>query len=171
MKDRSEFLIFGRALHNALRHSIEDGDGRKDEEWISNLKPHFEHYSCVMYLSGFIAYLEDKYCVRPWEKPGNKYSDFDDYIANCKIKSFNTIGVSKDLLDALVCIRNAVIHNGGDLSKNRDKNSYSKVISQKIPNISLKGPVIKLHSSDYSNDFMEIVRQCCLAVAMYNGDG
>ncbi len=32
-------------------------------------------------------------------------------------------------IEALVCIRNAVVHNDGDLSKNHDQNSLNKVIS------------------------------------------
>lgn len=169
MGDRTEFLILGRAMHNALRKAIDEEDW--PHERISEIRPFFEHYSCVMYLSGTLTYLEDKYGTRPWNKTGSDFKNFDDYVYSCKIKSFKIKGVSTGLLEALVCIRNAVIHNGSDLSKNRDTDSYAKVLEQNIPNITLNGTIVKLNSSDYSNDFMETIRQCYLAVAMYHGDG
>ena len=58
-----------------------------------------------------------------------------------------------------------------DLSKNKDVNSLQKVINENIPNTSLNGAVITLHSSSYQADFMEFVRQSFLAVCMYYGDG
>ncbi len=65
MSDRAKLLMFARRLHYALRHAIEDGDGRTDDEWGNVERPLFEHYSCSMYLSGVLSYLEDKYGLRP----------------------------------------------------------------------------------------------------------
>jgi len=163
--------MYARRLHNALRHAIEDGDGRTDDHWINVERPIFEHYACSMYLSGVLSYLEDKYGVRPWNEPGHSHVSFEDYIANSGVKSFKALGLSSAILDALVCIRNAVIHNGGDLSKNKDTKSLKKVTSANLPNISLNGSVVTLHSTSYQTDFMEFVRQSFLAVCMYHGDG
>ena len=163
--------MYARRLHNALRHAIEDGDGRTDDHWVNVERPIFEHYSCSMYLSGMLAYLEDKYGVRPWNNPGKNHGTFEDYVTNSGINSFQNLGLSSSTLEALVCIRNAVIHNGSDLSKNKDPNSLQKVTNENIPNISLNGPVVTLHSTSYQADFMEFVRQSFLAVCMYHGDG
>ncbi len=43
MAKRSEFLMFGRRLHNALKNAIEDGDGKTDETWVKEERPLFEH--------------------------------------------------------------------------------------------------------------------------------
>ena len=61
MADRTQFLMYARRLHDALKHSIEDGDGRKDKEWLEIERPWFEHYACAMYLSGTLSFLEGKY--------------------------------------------------------------------------------------------------------------
>lgn len=95
-----------------------------------------------MYLSGVLAYLEDKYGQRPWNIAGSSYDDFDDYISNSNINSFKKTNVSKNLLNALVAIRNAVIHNGGDPSKNRVANSYDIVFAENIPNLSFNGTIV-----------------------------
>ena len=171
MSDRTELLMYARRLHNALRSIIDDGDGRTDEHWINVEKPIFEHYVCSMYLSGVLSYLEDKYGQRPWNLDGESYSNFNQYIENSGIKSFQLLELSSSKIEALVCIRNAVMHNGGDLSKNRDINCFDKVHSENIPNIFFDGTVIKLKSSNYQDDFMEFVRQSFLAVAMHHGDG
>lgn len=171
MADRTELLMYARRLHNALRHAIEDGDGRADDHWINTERPVFEHYTCSMYLSGVVAYLEDKYGTRPWAAHGQNHLTFEDYVANSGVNSFQQLGLDSSKLEALVCIRNAVVHNGGDLSKNRDPQSLQKVVAANIPNISLQGSVVMLHSSSYQSDFMEFVRQSFLSVCMYHGDG
>jgi len=169
--DRTELLMYARRLHNSLRDVIEDGDGRTDDHWLNVEKPIFAHYCCSMYLAGVISYLEDKYGVKPWRKGGKDYEEFDVYIENCGIKSFQNWGVSSEKLNALVCIRNATMHNGGDLAKNDDKKCPEKVEASAIPNISLEGSTVTLLSPNYQDDFMEFVRQCFLAVCMYKGDG
>jgi hypothetical protein len=163
--------MYARRLHNALRDAIEDGDGRTDEHWLEVEKPIFAHYSCLMYLAGVMSYLENKYGTKPWQSAGKAFELFDEYLANCQIKSFQKWSISSVKLEALVCIRNAVIHNGGDLTKNLDKKSLEKVLNADIPNISIEEGVVTLHSPNHQDDFMEFVRQCFLAVCMYYGDG
>lgn len=171
MTDRTELLMYARRLHDALKHAIETGDGRTDDRWLNIERPIFEHYCCTMYLAGALAYLEDKYGDRPWNKPGANCGTFNDYISNSGTRSFQNANLSSSKLDALVCIRNAVIHNGGDLARNRDRNALQKVTSESIPNASLNGTIITLHSTNYPDDFMAFVRQAFLAVCMYHGDG
>jgi hypothetical protein len=171
MTDRTELLMYARRLHNVLRHAIEDGDGRTDDHWLEVEKPIFAHYSCLMYLAGVMSYLEDKYDTRPWQNSGKDFEEFKDYIANCGIDSFQRLAISSSKLEALVCIRNAVIHNSGDLTKNLDKKSHEKVLEADIPHITIAEGVVTLRSPSYQVEFMEFVRQCFLAVCMYHGDG
>lgn len=172
MSERSEFLIFGRRLHNALRHAIEDGDGRSDSEWMLKERPLFEHYSCAMYLTGCLAYLEGKYGKNPWAVSKVTHTDFNEFIHQLSVKKpkFKQMKVSEEGLEALVCIRNAIVHNRGDLSLNRETGSLEKVQAASIQSVSLKGPLVTL-ISNRSMDFMEFVRMSFLAVSMYHGDG
>jgi hypothetical protein len=87
------------------------------------------------------------------------------------VKSFQIWALSSSKIEALVCIRDATTHNGGDLAKNRDEESLGKVQSADIPNINLNGFLVTLHPSRHDEDFMEFVRQCYLAVCMYKDDG
>lgn len=159
--------MYARRLHNAFRDAIEDGDGRTDEHWLNVERPVFEHYTCSMYLSGVMSYLEDNYGRNPWKLNGANHSAFENYIDNSGITSFQNWGLDSQKLDALVCIRNAVVHNGGDLSQNHDQNSLSKVTAANIPFITINNSVVKLHSTSHQDDFMEFVRQCFLSVCMY----
>ncbi len=68
-------------------------------------------------------------------------------------------------MDALVCIRNAVTHNDGDLSKNRDKKSASIVTAANLPGVTLDGTVVKLDAP-----FLDFVRVGTLAVRNYHGE-
>ena len=163
-------MIFGRRLHNALRKVIEDGDGRTDDQWLKTERPRFEHYACGMYLSGVLAYLEDKYGVRPWNSPGSTLPDFTAYSAAESNERLRSEGISIQSLEALVCIRNAVIHNGGDLSKNNDTDSESTVRDASIPGVVLTGTIVQL-VSNRKVDFMEHVRLSLIAVARYYGEG
>lgn len=171
MPERTELLMYARRLHNAFRDIIEDGDGRTDNQWLKVERPIFEHYTCSMYLSGVISYLEDKYGKRPWSINGAHNTTFEHYITNSGVKSFQVRELNCQKLEALVCIRNAVVHNGGDLSKNHDQNSLNKVTTACIPYISIDDSKVTLHSTSQQADFMDFVRQCFLAVCMYHGDG
>lgn len=173
MVDRNEFLIFGRRIHNALRHAIEDGDGRKDDKWINDERPLFEHSLCGLYLAGCLSFLEGKYGVRSWSNATAAGSSLDSFIRNLPDHSKNEFvkfGVSEAGLDALICIRNAFTHNDNDLSKNTDNTCLSKVSSISIPGVTINGTLIKL-SSNEKVDFMEHVRMSVVAVSMYYGDG
>jgi hypothetical protein len=101
----------------------------------------------LQYLSGVIAYLEDKYGLKPWQSGGKDYETFDEYIEKCGVKSFQIWALSSSKIEALVCIRDATTHNGGDLAKSRDEEILGKVQSADIPNINLNVSANKPASS------------------------
>ncbi len=169
MGDRTEFLMFGRRVHEALRHFAKCGGGRPTEQWAKE-RPHFEHAACGIFLAGSLAYLEGKYKgkSKPWNRPGVLETDFDSFVQ--KNANFTKSHISKNGLDALICIRNAVTHNDSDLAQNSDPNSLAKVTSATIDGIILNGSIVRLLSND-REDFMEYVRKAYVAVAQYHGDG
>jgi len=173
MAHRSEFLIFGRRLHSALRHAIEDGDGRTDDKWVNEERPLFEHSACGIYLAGCMSFLEGRYGLRAWKhSPVNKQT-FDDFIKSRPEPAktnFTRAGVCEAGIEALVCIRNAITHNKNDLSKNRDSTCMAKVTSASIPGVSISGTIVTLQSNS-TIDFMEFARKCFVAVSQYHGDG
>ena len=168
MPTHSEKLTLGRRLHNALRSAVEDPDhyesGRVTRE-------DFEHYACAMYLAGTLAFLEGKYGINPWATHGSMPS-LDEFLANQnepRATKLRTAGISGAGIQALVCIRNAAVHNDGDLAKNLDKHALEKVRAQNIPGVVLNGSIVQL-ISNYNIDFMEYVRKSFLAVSMQHGD-
>ncbi len=172
MIDRKPFLMFGRRFHDVFRGVIENGDGRDPNVWAQE-RGIFEHYSSGMYLSGCLAYLEGVYGRAPWnQKPSG--DNFDTFLSNHPVKhqreNFKKAGISSAGLNALVCIRNAYIHNASDLSKNDDKDSLRKVTSAALPGVTISGTVVQL-TSNRTEDFMKFVRLSLVAVAQFHGDG
>jgi len=167
MADRAEFLFYGRRLHNVSRMAINNG-GDGSSHWEANPKL-CAHHMCATYLISGLAYLEGIYGTKSWHETGAKHSDFDAFIAaSPRLAKGN---ISKAGLDALVCIRNALTHNGGDLSKNADPSSLAKVTAANIEGVSLNGPIVTLKSDRKSTDFMNYPRVSVVAVAQYHGDG
>jgi len=167
MDDRDVFLFYARRMHNAFRTLIlNNGDG--SPHWIKN--PELcSHHLCGTYLTGALTFLEGKYQNNAWHLSGKTGSNFDLFLQN-NTKLVGK-GISSDRVDAFVCIRNAVVHNNCDLSKNSDRQSLSKVINANFGGIiSLNGSVFTLISNG-SHDFMALVRISMVAVAQYHGDG
>ncbi|MBK9237128.1 MAG: hypothetical protein IPO19_14470 [Rhodoferax sp.] len=130
----------------------------------------YEHYACGMYLAGTLAFLEGRYGSKPWKASGRGIS-LDEFLAERDDKRKEPLqiaGVCVAGLDALVCIRNAVTHNDGDLSKNIDSQSLSKVSAAALPGVQIVGNSVRL-SSGYSVDFMKYVRESFVAVSMLHG--
>ncbi|WP_415405742.1 hypothetical protein ACLHDG_08225 [Sulfurovum sp. CS9] len=172
MADRIPLLVHARRFHNLLRNNIESDDGRGEEVLIEE-RPVFEHYACGMYLSACLAYLDNKYGQSSWKNNNNSTDDFDTFLLSLSEKqqrNFTRLAISESGIDALVCIRNAFIHNNNDLKKNTDKKSLLKVSSVKIPGITLNDGVFILTSNN-TEDFMQYVRLSLVAVAIYYGDG
>ena len=169
MTGRTEFLMFGRRIHEALRIFAKGGGGRSREQWDKE-RPYFEHAACGIFLAGSFAYLEGKYGnnPRPWNRAGVAETDFDTFVQSNA--NFTKSHISKNGLDALVCIRNAITHNDGDLAQNSDSSCLDRVSSAAISGVSLNGSTVRLLSTDLE-DFMEYVRLAFVAVAQYHGDG
>lgn len=168
MPTRSEVLTLGRRLHNALRHAVEDAENYHSGKVT---RDDFEHYACSMYLAGTMAFLEGKYGTNPWQASGAA-QDLDAFLSeagNKRKEGLRKAGVSETGLKALVCIRNAVVHNDGDLSRNKDKKSAVTVCAANIPGVNVSGSVVRLISS-HDVDFMEYVRKSFVAVSMQHGD-
>ena len=70
-----------------------------------------------------------------------------------------------------MCIRNAFIHNGSDLAKNKDPMSVAKVTAANIQGLDIVNGSIFSLRSDERVDFMKTPRLVLVAVAHYHGDG
>ena len=168
MPTRSEVLTLGRRLHNALRHAVEDSENYRSG---AVARADFEHYACSMYLAGTLAFLEGKYGTQPWKASASRLS-LNAFLAepgDKRREGLQKAGVSEAGLRALVCIRNAVVHNDGDLSKNTDKRSEATVQAAKLPGVTISGSMVHLASCP-DTDFMEYVRKAFVAVSMQHGD-
>ncbi|MEJ1404381.1 MAG: hypothetical protein RPU73_11015 [Candidatus Sedimenticola sp. (ex Thyasira tokunagai)] len=130
--------------------------------------PVFIHHSVGFYLIGCFAYLEGEDGTCSWKQPSQNNSDFDTFASsNPPSKtSFSTRGITTESLNALVCIRNAIAHNDGDLSKNNDRSSLSKVTTANLP-----GVVINENTVTLEKELLEFIRVSALAVRQYHGDG
>lgn len=168
MPTRSEILTLGRRLHNALRYAVEDSDNYHSEK-VS--RKDFEHYACGMYLAGTLAFLEGKYGTKPWQASGSllNLDAFLSELGDKRALQLKNEGISESGLQALICIRNAVVHNDGNLSKNTDRDSALKVSIAAIPGVTLSDSVVQL-STSHDLDFMEYVRKSFVAVSMQHGD-
>lgn len=164
-EEHTDFLVFGRRLHNAFRYAINNGDGRNDDQWLLKEKPKFEHYTCGMYLTGNLSFLEGKYGKKCWKQTNPDYLDFNSFMQTLNEKqknNFNNIGISEKGLEALICIRNAITHNNNDISKNDDCRCIEKVTELSILGVELNENIITL-----TKDFMEFVRLSFVALSFY----
>jgi hypothetical protein len=171
MFDRTEFLMYARRLHNALRHEIENMDVSPDKLPLE--RPLFEHFASGLYLAGCLAFLEGKHGPQPWLPKSPSKGTFDQFLLNLQENSsstFSVAGISRGGVEALVCIRNALTHNDGDLAKNTDKSCLAKVAAATLPGVSISGSLVTL-SSNANIDFMEYVRKSFVAISMFHGRG
>lgn len=130
--------------------------------------PTFVHHACGFYLAGSLAYLEGEDGAHSWNKPGAQFSDLDAFLnANPPPpkESYATRGFTKSRMNALAELRNAIVHNDGDLSKNKNSNSLTMVTSANFPGVSLNGSVVTLDAP-----FLEFVRVAAYSVRNYHGD-
>ena len=130
--------------------------------------PEFVHYSCTFYLAGCLAFLEGEDGAYSWSKPGVNTPDFDSFASKNPSPpkdSYSVRGINKTTMDTLAEIRNAIIHNNGDLAKNRNQKSFSMVSSANIQGVNLTGSVVTLEA-----EFLGFVRVATLAVRNYHGE-
>ena len=171
MNDK-DILIHGRRLHNILRNAIEDGDGQKGQsQWEDEERPGFEHYSCGMYLASILAFLAGQHGEKCWNKDGKEYSDLKEFMNNCPHRRYKELEISASKLDALHEVRNAIIHNSGNVRENNNKNSEKIIREAAIQGVNLNpenGYITLVSNNDI--DFMEWVRVAFLCITEYHGD-
>jgi hypothetical protein len=164
-KNRDKMLIHLRRISDLFDSAIRNGPDGSLEGKFKTEHPQFTHYLLSFYLIGSLAYLTGADGEKSWNKNGQ---DFDKYAQECpktQTESFYTKGVSKKNLDALAQLRNSLVHNDGDLSKNRETNSLAMVLSAKFPGVLLDGTKVKLEQP-----FLEYVRLSVLAVKGFLGE-
>jgi hypothetical protein len=166
--DRTKLLVHLRRISSLFEHSFRNGpDGSLDDKFTTE-HPTFIHHSCGFYLGGCLAYLEGEDGAYSWNKRGTQHADFDTFVATYPAppnQSYASRGINKATLNALALVRNAVVHNGDDLVKNKDPQSLAIVTAANLPGVSLHGNLIMLHEP-----FLEFVRVATLAVRNYHGE-
>lgn len=94
---------------------------------------------------------------------------FDEYIEVCSTdhhrKLIKQYKISEQLGDALVCIRNAVIHNANDLSNNKGIRSLAKVEAVTVRGYVLKEVCVLLLLIKKSILWKRYVFSICLLVS------
>ena len=164
--DRTKLLVHVRRISSLLEKAIREGPDGTLEGKFSNEHPEFVHHASVFYLAGCMAYLENEGGIKSWDMTGLHHTDFDDFIASLPANHpIHSKQMSKASLDALVCIRNACVHNTDDLSGNRDPNSLAKVQGANLPGVVLTGAKVSLNP-----EFLEFARLATLMVRTYHGD-
>jgi hypothetical protein len=168
MPDRSKLLVHLRRLSQMFQWTFTNGpEGIINDKWRTE-QPDFIHYGCAYYLLGCLAFLEGGDGSYSWNKASVSDSDFDTFAARYPVapkQSYAMRGINKTSMDALACIRNAVAHHDGELSKNRDSQCMSKVLAANLPGVTLVGNVVKLEEA-----FLEFVRVATLAARNYHGE-
>ncbi len=168
MHDRKKILVHTRRISNLIERAIRDGPDGSLEGKFADEHPIFVHTILGFYLAGNLGYLESEDGSYSWNRNGTTENDFDVFASNFPAHpkdSFASKNISKNNLKALSHIRNAVIHNNGDLSLNHSANSLSEVQNANLPGVILNGSVVTLES-----EFLEFVRLSTLAVRFYHGD-
>ncbi len=169
--DDNEILTHGRRLHNALRDAIEDGDGLKGEaRWENVERPAFEHHACGMYLVSTLAFLEGQLGDKCWNNNRSEFNSLKLFTDACPRARYKELGITSSRLDALHEIRNAIVHNSGDVRKNNKKNAEQMIVEAAIQGVNFDtgSGLLTLVSND-NVDFMEWVRVAFLCVTEYHG--
>ena len=168
MPDRTKLLIHLRRLSGLFENAFRNGpDGTLEGKFASE-QPVFIHHACAFYLAGCLAFLEGEDKAYSWNNPGTNNSDFDTFVASNPAMpkdSYGSRGINKVSMNALAEVRNAVVHNDGDLANNRNRQSMSIVTAANIPGVILSGSEVSLQAP-----FLEFVRVATLAVRNYHGE-
>ena len=157
-----------RRISSIFEHAFSYGpDGSLNGKFAVE-HPTFIHYGCAFYLAGCLAYLagEDGECS--WDKVGAKGSDFDRFVLTYPEppkRNYASRNINKSTLKALVELRNAVVHNGGNLAKNYNPHSLDMVAAANIPGVSLERSFVTLEAP-----FLDFVRLATLAARNYHGE-
>ena len=172
MPDRTPLLVHLRRVSGLLEKAIREGpDGTLEGKFAAE-HPAFIHYTSAMYLAACLAFLEGREGSYSWRDASTSHPDFDTFAAASPPskekhpkESFQDRGVTVNALEALACVRNAVVHNDGDLAKNTKADCLAMVQAAKLPGAALNGTEVVLE-----NGFLGFVRLATLAVRMYHGE-
>lgn len=168
MPDRTKLLVHLRRISNLFGKAFREGPDGTLEGRFGQEHPASIHDSCSFYLAGCLAFLEGESGAYSWNTAGASQPDFDAFASRFPPPpkdSFAVKGVSNTNLDALAEIRNAVTHNNGDLSRNRNRNSLALVPGANLPGVVISGAEVTLEE-----EFLGYVRICTLAVRNYHGE-
>lgn len=168
MSDRTKLLVHLRRLPELFAKAFADGPDGTLEGKFEAEQPIFTHYGCAFYLAGCLAFLEGEDGAYSWTKSSASDPDFDTFVGHYPAPpktAYGARGINRASMEALACIRNAVTHNAGDLSKNRNPQSVAIVAAASLPGVTLVGPVVKLEAA-----FLGFVRVAALAVCNYHGE-
>ena len=130
--------------------------------------PSFVHHALGFYLLGSLAFSEGENGAYSWRNPSRKYGNFKSFAASYPLGKNNYMnrGISVSSLDALAEVRNAIAHNDGDLSQNRNAGALRIVQEAALPGVTILGTSLSL-----THPFLEHVRVSTLAVRQYQDDG
>lgn len=171
MIDRTKLLVHLRRLSTLFEGAFRNGPDGTLEGKFAEEHPTFIHHSCAFYLAGCLAYLEGEDGSYSWEIPSAYHTDFDSFVSTHPShptrskESFDSRGINRASMNALACIRNALVHHAGDLDKNRNNHSVTIVQAANIRGVSLAGTIVNLDAP-----FLGFVRLATLAVRNYHGD-
>jgi len=166
--DRTKLLVHLRRLSCLLDKAFHNGpDGMLEGDFALE-KPVFIHHSCAFYLAGCLAFLEGEDGAYSWNDAGRNTTDFDTFVTiyppspkDC----YSLRRINKASMNALAEVRNAVVHNNSDLSKNRNTQSIALVTAANLPGVIVSGSVVTLEAP-----FLEFIRVATLAVRNYHGE-
>ncbi|WP_171134949.1 hypothetical protein [Ruegeria sp. HKCCD7221] len=167
MNEKTKLLVNVRRISDLFSHAIREGPDGTLEGKYGEEHPVFTHYLVSYYLSGCLAYLESEKGKYSWNSKSSKHADFDEFIASLPSDSkerLSQLGICKASLNALAQVRNAVVHNDGDLSKNDKKTALQMVREVHIPGVSIEGSQVTL-----TEELIDFVRNSTVAVRSYLG--
>jgi hypothetical protein len=166
--DRKKLLVHIRRIATLLQDAMRNGPDGTLEGEFGDEHPTFVHQACGFYLAGSLAYLEGEDGAHSWNKSGAQFTDFDAFLNAYPPPpkdSYAKRGFTKSRMNALAELRNAIVHNDGDLSKNKNSGSLTMVTSANFPGVSLNGSVVTLNAA-----FLEFVRVATYSVRNYHGE-
>ena len=166
--DRTKLLVHVRRISTLLEGAIIRGPDGTLEGKFGEEHPTFIHYALSYYLMGCLGYLAGEGGEYSWNEPSASHNgDFDNFIdSNPTVeRSYRSLGITKERLEAFACVRNALAHNNCDLAANRDQDSLVKVQNAELPGIVLNGSVVTLEA-----EALELIRISTIAVREFHGD-
>ena len=168
MTDRTKLLIHLNRIHTVFGNALRHGPDGSLEGHFETEHSQFTHYACSFYLAGTLSFLEGRSGAYSWNQIGASGQDFDTFVAvnpASSRASFSSRGICAANMNALAEVRNSVIHNDGDLTQNRNKQSLSMVIAAGLPGVVLNGSTVQL-----KDPFLDYVRLSAIAVRRFHGE-